>query len=74
MFPSSSRRAARRASRLALAALTLLLPVTVPSGPAAAAGFTASCPAAGYISQGYTPEHNGHRHRQRLRLPDLRGR
>ncbi|WP_371501816.1 peptidoglycan DD-metalloendopeptidase family protein [Kitasatospora sp. NBC_00374] len=55
MFPSFS----RRASRLALAAVALLLPVTVPAAPAAATGFTASCPAAGYISQGYTPEHNG---------------
>ncbi|WP_045695941.1 M23 family metallopeptidase, partial [Streptomyces rubellomurinus] len=70
MFPSLS----RRAHRLALAAAALLLPVAVPAAPAAAAtataapaltasaavaGAAASCPAAGYISQGYTPEHNG---------------
>ncbi|GAA2740265.1 hypothetical protein GCM10010440_06540 [Kitasatospora cinereorecta] len=50
---------ARRAARLALAAAALLLPTAVPATPAAAAGFQASCPAAGYISQGYTPKHNG---------------
>ncbi|MEU1419924.1 peptidoglycan DD-metalloendopeptidase family protein, partial [Kitasatospora sp. NPDC005751] len=55
MLPSLSRRTAR----LALAAVALLLPVAVPAAPAEAAGFTASCPASGYISQGYTEEHNG---------------
>ncbi|MFJ1757210.1 peptidoglycan DD-metalloendopeptidase family protein, partial [Kitasatospora sp. NPDC088134] len=49
----------RRAPYLALAAAAVLLPLTGPAAPAAAAGFTASCPTAGFISQGYTDEHNG---------------
>ncbi|MFG3228011.1 peptidoglycan DD-metalloendopeptidase family protein, partial [Kitasatospora sp. NPDC048194] len=60
-----SRSLARRAARLGLAAVALLLPLAAPTAPAALAapaattGFAASCPTAGYISQGYTPEHNG---------------
>ncbi|MFD8147139.1 peptidoglycan DD-metalloendopeptidase family protein [Streptomyces sp. NPDC059708] len=49
----------RRALPVLLSAAVALLPGTAVASPSGAAGFAAACPTTGFISQGYSPAHNG---------------